>query len=86
MANQVDLAHLQAIADAMDGGTNQAVRYVAVKLNAVLVGRGLVRGTVRAPRDLDVPKIGKLGNPQMSSFLFSIVSGRLYRPSGQSGR
>ena len=26
MANKVDLAHLQAIADAMAGGTNQAVR------------------------------------------------------------
>ena len=35
MANQVDLAHLQAIADAMVGETNQAVRYVAV-INAFI--------------------------------------------------
>ena len=35
MANQVDLAHLQAIADAMAGETNQAVRYVAV-INAFI--------------------------------------------------
>ena len=38
MANQVDLAHLQAIADAMAGGTNQAVRYVAVKPPSASVG------------------------------------------------
>ena len=30
MANKVDLAHLQQIADAMAGGTNNAVRYVTV--------------------------------------------------------
>ena len=37
MANQVDLAHLQTIifADAMAGGTNKAVRYVAV-INAFI--------------------------------------------------